>query len=241
MYQTLSRASRIDPVPRVSSLDAADSCLAILLAMTWSKFQLTSLLVVLTVVSTTLNVALLLKVVGLSHGKFAPLGFNYEYSYEPREVPGWFSAAAMALEMPDSSYPLTDDQKWASIVPPQRGFVRLGPDGTPFSIALFHQLHCINGVRFAYIAVRDGLFKTPEARKASFQHVNHCFDVLRQSLLCKADTTLMALGTTNHTRRCRDWSPVREFVDSNHAFWQDVPFKLPPSNQTSSNYRPDTT
>lgn len=137
----------------------------------------------------------------------------------------------MVFEAPDTHYPLDDDRIWASIVPPKRGFLRLGPDGTPFSLALYHQLHCVNGIRFAYVASRDGLFKTEKMRAESFGHVNHCFDVLRQSLMCKADTTLMLVGasnTTSVTRRCRDWTQVRDFVGSNHAFWRDVPYTPPP-------------
>lgn len=136
-------------------------------------------------------------------------------------------------------YPLTDDQRWGSIVPPKRGFIRLGPEGTPFAISLYHQLHCINGVRFAYVAARDGLFKRPVDRNAAFQHVNHCFDVLRQSLLCKADTTLIPTKSHNQTnaiRHCRDWAQVREFVDKNHKFWRDIPFASTGANISTSSW-----
>ncbi|KAJ7457393.1 hypothetical protein FB451DRAFT_1047445, partial [Mycena latifolia] len=153
------------------------------------------------------------------------------YSYNPTEVPGQFSPAAMAIEAPDSAYPIGDNLKWASILPEKRGFIRLGPAGTPFSIALYHQLHCVNGIRYVYVAARDGLFKTPEDRSASIGHANHCFDVLRQSLLCKADTTLMPVGRSNATtivRRSRNWSQVREFVRSNQGFWKGIPYSTEP-------------
>ncbi|KAJ3993566.1 hypothetical protein F5050DRAFT_1780822 [Lentinula boryana] len=146
----------------------------------------------------------------------------------PVQVPRTFGLTTMAIQNIDGTYPLTDDKKWASIVPPKGGFIRLGPVGAPFSIALYHQLHCVNGIRFAYVAARDGLFKHAKEREAAFQHVNHCFDVLRQSLLCKADTTLIPLGPEKqHTRRCRDWTQIRAFVDDNHRFWADTPFQLP--------------
>jgi hypothetical protein len=168
-----------------------------------------------------------------------------EFPYEPRELPGYFRPAALTFEAPDIHYPLDDHHKWASIVPPLRGFVRLGAEGTPFSISLFHQLHCVNGVRFSYVAARDGLFKTEKARAEAFGHVNHCFDVIRQSILCKADTTLVPVGARNTTapvtRRCRDWSQVREFVDDNHEFWRDIPFHhAPPPTTTNQTWEEGT-
>ncbi|KAJ7127869.1 hypothetical protein C8R44DRAFT_100121 [Mycena epipterygia] len=196
-----------------------------------SKSSLLPLLVILTVISTALNVGLLRRVLLVSHDLSGLGRHNFEYSYEPREIPASIRPAAMVFEAPDSQYPLDDDRIWASIVPPKRGFLRLGPDGTPFSLALYHQLHCVNGIRFAYVASRDGLFKTEKMRAESFGHVNHCFDVLRQSLMCKADTTLVPVGASNETsvtRRCRDWTQVRDFVGSNHEFWRDVPYTPPP-------------
>ncbi|KAJ7884738.1 hypothetical protein B0H13DRAFT_1554537, partial [Mycena leptocephala] len=117
-------------------------------------------------------------------------------------------------------YPIEDDKKWATIVPRGRGFIRLGSNGVPFSTSLYHQLHCMSR-------------HSRDSRVASFAHSNHCFDVLRQSLLCKADTTLSVMGASNQTaitRRCRDWSQVRKFVDDNLEFWRDIPFTFRPTD-----------
>ncbi|KAJ7763464.1 hypothetical protein B0H16DRAFT_1414193 [Mycena metata] len=201
-----------------------------------------SLLVVLTVISTALNARLYHRVLQVSHKLSGPQRHNLDYPYDPSEVPGYFRPAAMTFEAPDTQYPLDDDHKWGSIVAPKRGFIRLGSEGAPVSLSVYHQLHCVNGIRFAYVATRDGLFKTEKARAASFGHVNHCFDLLRQSMLCKADTTLIPAGLATQagvTRRCRDWEQVRGFVDENHAFWKDVPYiwQLPSmDNQTSSTH-----
>ncbi|KAF9461366.1 hypothetical protein BDZ94DRAFT_817050 [Collybia nuda] len=201
-----------------------------------------ALLSILTLISTTFNAAVWLEVVDSSHRflTFQKHDFQYDaVSGTPREVPGSFRGASMVVQSPDDTYPLTNDEIWASIVPPQRGFIRLGPQGTPFAISLYHQLHCINGIRFAYVAARDSLFKRPADREAAFQHVNHCFDVLRHSLLCKADTTLSPVGSynqTNITRRCRDWAQVREFVDKNHEFWRGIPYASTETNTSASTY-----
>ncbi|KAJ6535094.1 hypothetical protein B0H19DRAFT_1184944 [Mycena capillaripes] len=206
-----------------------------------SKNCLLPLLVLLTSISTILNAGLFRRVLEESHKLSGPQRHNLDYPYEPSEVPGYFRPAAMTFESPDTQYPLDDDRKWASIVANKRGFIRLGSAGAPISISLYHQLHCVNGIRFAYVATRDGLFKTEEARAGSFAHVNHCFDLLRQSLLCKADTTLIPVGASNQTavtRRCRDWAQVRAFVDENHDLWRDVPYHFDPStaNATSKGY-----
>ncbi|KAJ7227601.1 hypothetical protein B0H12DRAFT_1148897 [Mycena haematopus] len=131
----------------------------------------------------------------------------------------------MVMQTPDTEYPVSHDHKWATIVPPRLGFIRLGPSGTPYSIAMFHQLHCVNGIRFAYRGARDGLFKTPEALAKSFGHANHCFDILRHGVLCRADTTLRAANETAVVRQCgADHAQVREYVTSNQAFWEGIPF-----------------
>ncbi|KAJ3776385.1 hypothetical protein FB446DRAFT_785198 [Lentinula raphanica] len=200
-----------------------------MLSFTTNKTAITVLLLVLTLLSTAFNVVVWLKAGEVSrYSIFDYPQHDYEYgeSY-PVQAPGHFESTTMAFQNIDGEYPLTDDKKWASIIPPKGGFIRLGPAGASFSIAMYHQLHCVNGIRFAYVAARDGLFKHPEDLEAAFQHVNHCFDVLRQSLLCKADTTLIPVGPNKqHTRSCRDWNQVREFVDDNQRFWADTPFQL---------------
>ncbi|KAJ7225116.1 hypothetical protein B0H12DRAFT_1267788, partial [Mycena haematopus] len=146
----------------------------------------------------------------------------------PLEAPASFGRSAMEMKMPDTEYPVSNDHKSATIVPPRLGFIRLGPTGTPFSIAMFHQLHCVNGIRFAYRGARDGLFKTPEALAKSFGHANHCFDTLRHGVLCRADTTLARARAGYETavvRQCAaDHAQVREYVTNNQDFWEGVPF-----------------
>ncbi|KAF7357288.1 hypothetical protein MSAN_01324200 [Mycena sanguinolenta] len=196
----------------------------------------TTLLTFATIISCTLNVFLLIYV--WKHSSFSTKlqtgrPHNFEYAHPPLEIPATFSPSTMVMQHPDTEYPASNDRKWATIVPPMLGFIRLGPEGTPFSIAMFHQLHCVNGIRFAYRGARDGLFKTPEALAKSFGHANHCFDILRHGLLCKADTTLARASAGNATvvRHCEaDHAQVREYVTSNQAFWEGVPF--PKDEQT---------
>ncbi|KAJ6458060.1 hypothetical protein C8R47DRAFT_1227204 [Mycena vitilis] len=132
----------------------------------------------------------------------------------------------MTMQVPDGDYPIADHRKWASIVPAKRGFIRLGRDGNPFAIALFHQLHCVNTLRFTYVATRDGLYNTGEQRADAFGHSNHCLDLLRHSIMCKADTTLLPVDSSVVVRRCRNSAEILEYAYSNQAFWDGVPYKM---------------
>ena len=70
------------------------------------------------------------------------------------------------------------DAEWKSIPPPGGEFVQLGHRGRTFAIALYHQMHCLDIIRRA---IGD---------KSYTNHVHHCFNYLREAVLCEADTTI---------------------------------------------------
>ncbi|CAG8961827.1 hypothetical protein HYFRA_00014003 [Hymenoscyphus fraxineus] len=94
---------------------------------------------------------------------------------------------------------------WASLVPLGRGFIGLDSHGNPRPwrgmeaeiadmrvVTVYHQLHCLDGLRMASMGENHTehnnlVGQTPE------EHLQHCFDYIRQSLLCNADTTLEPL------------------------------------------------
>ncbi|KDR77491.1 hypothetical protein GALMADRAFT_65711, partial [Galerina marginata CBS 339.88] len=130
-------------------------------------------------------------------------------------------------------FSLIDDEEWAETLPGKRGFVRLGPKGRPFGVALYHQLHCVNALRYAYTVARDGLVTDPEIMKSKFAHDNHCFQFLRQSILCGADNSLIMVDQSNQSlshagfgakHRCRNWAQLRRFVLDNQAKWEGLSF-----------------
>ena len=104
------------------------------------------------------------------------------------------------------------DSEWAALFPPGGGFMRLGPEGRPFVLTLYHQLHCLDRIRHAI------------GEKHSTQHVHHCFNYLRQLVLCEADATLepTAPGGDSRSayptgeRTCTDWEHVYEIAEKNH-------------------------
>jgi hypothetical protein len=61
----------------------------------------------------------------------------------------------------------------------------------------------------------------------TFSHTEHCFDYLRQAILCAADITLERVRVDGSIdigspRVCKDWSRVRSMIDTNHEQMTDV-------------------
>ena len=57
-------------------------------------------------------------------------------------------------------------------------------------------------------------------------HTRHCFDSLRQYVMCTADDTLLqsyghARIGVNQTRQCRDWDALRDFATRHTAGYDD--------------------
>ncbi len=103
-------------------------------------------------------------------------------------------------------------REWSSIFPEGGGFLRLGSDGQLFGFALFHQMHCLARIRRA-MSVQQ-----------SSEHVHHCFNYLRQSILCEANPTIEPvipiLGRRSVNaeipRVCKDWTQVYELAVENY-------------------------
>ncbi|KAF8436513.1 hypothetical protein L210DRAFT_3548224 [Boletus edulis BED1] len=106
------------------------------------------------------------------------------------------------------------DLEWASLVPAgNNGLVLLGQTRT-----------------YAIVAPPP---KTVQAR----YHVHHCFNYLRQMILCAANTRL---NPTNHmhpsgklasdgiglTYQCRDWDAVYEAFEANYALNRTISFAI---------------
>lgn len=79
--------------------------------------------------------------------------------------------------------------------------------------------------------MREGLLQGKSSR-----HVRHCFNLLRQAVLCAADTTLDPLDFSRDGKVigadglgtahvCRDWTKVYDFVWENQRseMWTGIP------------------
>lgn len=96
------------------------------------------------------------------------------------------------------------------------------PQGEVYDISLFHQLHCLRGIReYLYtlqLSVgRDNFDRINHTLLAPREgHVHHCFDYLRQALMCSGDMTVewprvesdgsrFAVDGWGVTHQCKSW------------------------------------
>ena len=66
------------------------------------------------------------------------------------------------------------------------------PDKTVFTTSLTHQLHCL----FAVVQTYSGLKANITLPEDHHWHMIHCFDYMRQAIMCSADMSLEGLETT---------------------------------------------
>ena len=133
---------------------------------------------------------------------------------------------------------------WDSLLPVGRGFVLIAnPEayslrpGIPtdrgadrYSVAMFHQLHCLGLIRKEYYQFASPSSNTqPFTRHGSSGHFTHCIDYLRQSIMCAADMTIEPAlvgedgsrtgvdgwGITHHN--CKNWHSVWDWMLEHHA------------------------
>lgn len=70
------------------------------------------------------------------------------------------------------------------------------PSGTIYSVALYHQLHCLSVIRRDYFDLVEGVLSnstelaTLVDKQIQMFHNRHCLDYIRQTLECIADMTL---------------------------------------------------
>ncbi|KAJ5909341.1 hypothetical protein N7504_003984 [Penicillium tannophilum] len=109
-----------------------------------------------------------------------------------------------------------------------RGFVH-HPEIAPFisNLAVFHQLHCLHAIVVSYYtAIEDADVARGGQRPDDFleetgtrmaqSHVRHCFDYIRQTLMCGADTNLEVLD--HETRATSGWGQKRQCRSYHEVF-----------------------
>ncbi|KAK5679722.1 hypothetical protein LTS10_007670 [Elasticomyces elasticus] len=140
------------------------------------------------------------------------------------------------------------DEAWSLIAPLGDGFILL-PNSTAqgiydlplgqstsrgqiYDISVFHQLHCLANIRRHLFAMKTALDEADQhelsahALQPHDDHVYHCFDYIRQALMCAGDTTIewprtetdgsrFAVDGWGITHECKDWSAIMEFMEQN--------------------------
>ncbi|KAF7868669.1 hypothetical protein EAF04_005199 [Stromatinia cepivora] len=122
---------------------------------------------------------------------------------------------------------------WGSLMPVGRGFI-YRPEIAPIvkSVSVFHQLHCLHGLRTSYYDLHYQIARAAGAppdpyleQKAAHTHIEtahqkHCFDYLRRAIMCAADTNLEYVDpVTDDTtgwgseRVCRSFEDVKGWAE----------------------------
>ncbi|KAK1760019.1 hypothetical protein QBC47DRAFT_118120 [Echria macrotheca] len=140
----------------------------------------------------------------------------------PKEIRTFeFDEIFMAASTPQS------DKAWEDLLPVGGGYIYVNDSadyglqpgiqrktGEIYSVAMYHQLHCLTMLRGYYWDLVSGVLSNDVAimgvvhDQIGTPHTGHCFDYLRQSLECSADMTLEWPRTEADGRR---WQ-----VDGNH-------------------------
>lgn len=109
------------------------------------------------------------------------------------------------------------DADWDALAP-RKGIIHLGSQSHPFSIALFHELRCLDIFRQEILSFRqENSTRVQELSALS----RHCLNYLRQTTLCRADMSLIAILGHHHgelfpdTYECKDWRRVYAALEDN--------------------------
>ncbi|KAI0521164.1 hypothetical protein F5B22DRAFT_644412 [Xylaria bambusicola] len=125
----------------------------------------------------------------------------------------------------------SSDVAWETLIPKGRGFVQVNISGRQgrYCVSAFHQLHCLDMLRHGYYAAtnlgrRKHDYTSADTLRRSLHddHVQHCFDYLRQALMCSADPTLELRNASiggvtgwGSMHQCRDFGALQLWTESN--------------------------
>ncbi|KAI0004756.1 hypothetical protein F4779DRAFT_599326 [Xylariaceae sp. FL0662B] len=131
-------------------------------------------------------------------------------------------------------------KKWLDLVPKGLGYLEIkNPedyDNLPTRLdsydeqfvvtsSMTHQLHCLYAIAEAYSALTSDTSRVP---KETPWHLTHCFDYLRQGIMCCGDVALEGEQTTfpdgfegsdgwDAKHVCKDYSQVYDYLETNRA------------------------
>jgi hypothetical protein len=109
----------------------------------------------------------------------------------------------------------------------QTGHIDPATDGSEawFGLSVFHQLHCLRALRDL---VREQKIGVPSRHWGGPDHLEHCLNMIRQGIMCSADTTLEwplyvkeGFGSDGPitgegiTHECKNWDSVMNFAVTN--------------------------
>lgn len=152
--------------------------------------------------------------VGFAAGAWKPEGFSHEHSL--LQPPGTVVREFVYNETFTHGF---DDPvagpAWHELDPNGGKILHPSLAKNETVISAFHQIHCLYVLRLAFYHALDGTFDY-DSKNSGDWHAGHCFDYLRQSIMCAADTNLEHSNAEGHhmwnrTHYCRDWESVIAF------------------------------
>ena len=95
-------------------------------------------------------------------------------------------------------------------------------------ISVFHQLHHLYTIRPAFYAEQADQSEDLDLGHSRKRHAGHCFEYLRQSILCAADSSIEPAAAKqrddheflgwNVARQCRDYEQLKRRAEERRAF-----------------------
>lgn len=153
------------------------------------------------------------------------LRFQSDSSYAPTNTSEFFTEEVL--------------QKWNDLMPKGMGFVWVNethkyhdlpnpiewPEKTVFTTSWTHQLHCL----YAIVQTYSGITSGHEIPGDHHWHMIHCFDYMRNAIMCSADMALEGHATTfpddnsgsdgwDATHVCRDMDQAKAYLESVRAY-----------------------
>jgi hypothetical protein len=114
---------------------------------------------------------------------------------------------------------------WDSLLPLGLGYVR-NPDipatENISTISAMHQLHCLYTLRRIMYSsgLNDSKLESFDNGIDRFAHIGHCFEYLRNAIMCSADSSLEPFEVPDNgfpgmgfQRQCRDYEKLKEWAE----------------------------
>ncbi|KAK5732120.1 hypothetical protein LTR17_010828 [Elasticomyces elasticus] len=196
---------------------------------------------------------LVLAVIGLGLKIMLDNGNGYQGPNNPRKDFGFVDKLFMNESKYANEAAFADPEQlhktlaeWLPLSSKGRGFVRipedqrarldsppylLNPIHRPraeetYMVSGLHQLHCLSTIMDSYAQLRQGKDQTELG-----YHIAHCFDYLRQGIICAGDSTLEGNNSMKYpgveipwgtSHRCADWGAILEWADE-RTIWPFPP------------------
>ncbi|KZS87710.1 hypothetical protein SISNIDRAFT_419206 [Sistotremastrum niveocremeum HHB9708] len=117
----------------------------------------------------------------------------------------------------------------ASLLPNWTEAIPGDEDHYAVALDVFHQLHCLNLIRKALLPKRygpsDPIVHTtdPAGNAVAFDHVDHCINSVRESLMCNADIAvnvwqwdpkkMVSAPRLDNLHVCKNWDDIYEWAN----------------------------